>query len=373
VAKRLLSRPFTLLILWLVTAPVYAAESTGTSFEAVARHAAEALRSGRLDEALDAYTRGVAQNPQWADGWWQMGLIYFDRERFGEGRQALSRLVQLEPETGPAWALLGFCDYQLGDYVRALDNLKRALELGLPPDHPMFRPALHHQALLLVRSGDFRASGEALSRLVRKGANDPELILACGLMALRMARLPSELAEDERPPVLAAGLATYAALSADTAEARKLFATLVERFPNTRGAHLIYGLFLSRDVSQDALVQLQREVELFPDNYEAQIETALFILERGNAADALAPASAAVRLEPQAVLPRLALGRALVARGKLEEGILQLEEASRLGPESADVCLALAAAYARAGREQDVERVRARLAQIYAVRERQEP
>ena len=343
----------------------------GPSFEELSRQAAETLAAGRLDEALAAYRAGVERNPQWSDGWWQLALIHFDAERFSESREALNRLVALEPETGPAWALLGFSEYRLANYDQALAALSRAVALGLPEGQAlsMSREAQHHLALLLVRRGEFGMASRSLSRLVTLEPDDPELVAACGLMALRIARLPSEVPADAHDLVMTAGRATHDALAYKKDAAQRGYEELVTRFPTTRGVHYIAGLFLSRIAAERALTLLKKEVELFPDHAEAQLEVALQTLDRANPADALPYAREAVRLAPAVFLSHLALGRALLENGAVAEALVELGEAERLGPESTEVCLALAQAYARAGRDADVQRVRARLTELFAKRE----
>jgi tetratricopeptide (TPR) repeat protein len=339
-------------------------------FAQVAQKATEALNAGRLDEALASYSAAVVQNPEWADGWWQIGLLHFDAGRFEQARSAVTRLVSLEPETGLAWVLLGLSEYRLGEYDAALTALSRGLGLGVPEGQPMSREAAHHLTLLLIRKGDYGEATKYLPRLVLVERDDPELVAACGLMALRKPLLPSEVPPGGRDLVMTAGRAARDAMAYRKEEARREFEDLVARYPTTRGVHYIYALFLSRDVSSEALPMLLKELDLYPDHAEAQLEVALQILERGQEpAAALPHAQAALRLAPRSPLAHLALGRSLVENGALAEGITRMEEALRLDPDSTDTCLALAQAYARAGRDEDVKRVKARLGELYAKRD----
>jgi len=141
---------------------------------------------------------------------------------------------------------------------------------------------------------------------------------------------------------------------------------LIARYPSTPRVHYAFGLFLSLEASPDALLMLQEEVRLFPDNWQAQLQIALDALTRGTPAEALPYAREVVRLAPGVFAGRLALGRALTGVGAVDEGIAELEKAARLAPELSDVYLALAQAYARAGRSEDVERARARLVELRA-------
>ena len=345
-----------------------APRAQGVPFEVVSRQAEEAWAAGRPDEALRLFQAGLELNPLWREGWWRVGLIHTSAERFAQAREALLHLVALEPDAGPAWALLGLCEYRLQEYDRALAYLWKGTSLGPGDDAALRRESLLHFALLLMRSGDFETASKHLAPLVPRNADDPRFVTACGLLALRMPRLPTEIPDGERDLVATAGRAECPALASHAEEAKPRFDELIARYPRARGVHLAYGLFLRHGASPDALAMLQKEAELFPDDPAAQLEIAFEILERGRPADALVPARTAARLAPDVFSSHLALGRALVATGAVGEGLAELEEAARLAPEELSIHLELARAYASAGRPADVERARAKVRELDAKR-----
>ena len=335
----------------------------GVTFEETARAAETAWAEGRADDAARLARAGLELNPQWREGLWLLGLAHTSTGRFAEARDALLRLVSLEPDAGPAWALLGLDEYRLRDHDRALAHLWRGTSLGKFDDPALLRESLLHFALLLMKNGDFGAAAKPLAR-VASGKTDPDLFLPCGLLTLRMPRLPEEIPADERDLVATAGRAGCAALARRADEARQGFEDLKARYPGARGVHFAYGLFLRSEALPGALALLQEEVRLFADHAEAQAELAFEILERGDPRDALPPAREAVRLAPRQGASHLALGRALLARDDVDGSLTELEQAARLAPEDQGVWLALAQAYARAGRASDVERARARLLEL---------
>lgn len=345
-----------------------APRAPGVPFEVVSRRAEEAWAAGRPDEALRLFQAGLELNPLWREGWWRVGLLHTGAERFAEAREALLRLVALEPDAGPAWALLGLCEYRLQAYDQALAHLWKGTSLGGFDDEALRRESLLHFALLLMRNEDFAAASKPLARVVAGNSTDPGLQVPCGLFALRMPRLPAEVPVEDRGLVATAGRAGCAAFGQRADEARQGFEDLIARYPKARGVHFVYGLFLRREALPGALAMLQEEVRLFPDHAEAQAEIAFEILERGTPADALAPAREAARLAPGQPASHLVYGRALVATGAVDDGIAELEQAARLDPENRDACLALARAYAAAGRTADVEAARAKLRELDAKR-----
>jgi len=344
------------------------ARAPGVSLEETARRAGEAWAAGRVDEALRLFRAGLELDPGWHDGWWHLALIHTNEERFAEAREALVRLVSLEPDAGRAWALLGLCEFRLQDYDRALAHLRKGTALGLGEGDALHRESLLHFALLLMRSGDFATASTHLARLASRRPEGPAVVTACGLLGLGMTRLPAEIPEADRDLVTTAGRAMCAALALRADEARKGFDELIARYPRARGTHFIYGVLLRHQASPEALGMLQKEVDLFPDHAGAHLEIAFEALDRGQPVDALAPARAAARLAPEVYSSHLALGRALLATEALDEGLAELEEAARLGPEVPDVYVALAQAYALAGRAGDVARAREKLRELDAKR-----
>jgi tetratricopeptide (TPR) repeat protein len=338
----------------------------GATLEDLARQAADAEDGGRADDAARFYRAAVELDPRWHDGWWRLALVLVDASCLDAAENAVRHVVRLNPLAGPGWALSGVIAFRLGHYDRARPLLERGLAQGATAAPEVGRWALHALTLLLIRGGDFTSPTKNLALLARLEPGDAEVPLACGLLALRMPRLPVEVPAADREAVAAAGQAAYAGLAGRNDEARKGFADLVVKFPTTRGVHFAYGLVLSRDGSAEALALFRREVELFPDHGEAQQELALEMLERGDARQAIGPAREAARLRPDSAWSRLALGRALLAQDAVAEATGELEHAERLGPGLREVYVALAQAYARAGRTDDVARVRQALQRLDA-------
>src|SRR5262245_48160608 len=95
------------------------------AFEKAVKLGDEARLSGRLGEALDHYAKALQIRPTWADGWWNVGAILYEGDRYAEARDAFRNLVSLEPKRGPAWGMLGLCEFQTREYERAVVSLQQ--------------------------------------------------------------------------------------------------------------------------------------------------------------------------------------------------------------------------------------------------------
>ncbi|HVO10678.1 MAG TPA: tetratricopeptide repeat protein [Vicinamibacteria bacterium] len=353
-----------LLLVAAAAGTAYAAQDQAAGalpFAELARRASAAWAAGRNDEAQRWFEQGVERDPAWDEGWWYLGSIHYEADRYADARVAFAHVTRLKPEASPAWAMLGLTEYRLGELDAALQHLMRWQTIGPGGDNEISRTAGLHLAMLLVRSGQFDLAMRPLTWLASAHQETPELSLLCGLVIQERALLPAEVPPADRERTVAIGHAAFSALGGRDAEAKSRFEEVIARYPNVRGVRYAYGLVLSRMGSADALPALRREVELFPDDVHAHLQIALELLGRGQAKEALPSAQEAVRLAPDLFAAHLALGRALVETGTLGEGTAHLERAAELAPDVADIYLALARAYALAGRTADVERMRAKM------------
>jgi tetratricopeptide (TPR) repeat protein len=359
-----------LLGLILVLGGQAAPRKTGTpiasapAFEEVARKAAEARDKDRLDEAIRWYREGARLRPRWDEGLWYLATLLYEKDRFAEARDAFQRFLVVKPETGPAWALLGMCEFRLKEYEAALASLQKGTELGYGTNTAVQRAAWFHLAMLLVRDGQFELAVRPLTFLARSELESERLVEVAGLMLLRVPKLPAEITTDERDLVTRAGRAAYAHLARNGEEAKRRFDDLIERFPSVPNVHYAHAIFLLGSDSNAALAEFRKEIEIQPGSVFARLDLAFELIRRGDFADALVPAEEAVSLAPQLFASHHALGRALVETGSLERGIAELEVAARLAPESPEMHFALARAYAKAGRKDDAARARATFAEL---------
>jgi tetratricopeptide (TPR) repeat protein len=338
-----------------------AAAATSTpapSFADVSRRAATARESNRLPEAIRLYRQGVRLRPRWDEGWWYLATLLYESDRYPDAREAFRRFLLLKPDAGPAWALRGLCDFRVADYEAALEHIEKGLQLGIGGNADILRVARYHQALLLVRAGQFELATHPLTVLARGEAESTGLVEAIGLMMLRMPRFPADVPEAKRDLVRRAGRAGYLHLARRGEEAGQAFAALVAAFPVEPWVHYAYGVsLLASDVAK-GLAELRRETELQPDAVYPHLEIAFELLRQGDNDGAKAAGERAVALAPGLFAAHNALGRALVELGDLERGTRELETAARLAPDSPEMHYSLVRAYTKAGRADDAARER---------------
>ena len=65
------------------------------------------MDADHVPEAIRLYGRATALRPNWSEGWWHLGTLFFDAGRFHEARDAFEHFVSVErKQPGPGFAML---------------------------------------------------------------------------------------------------------------------------------------------------------------------------------------------------------------------------------------------------------------------------
>lgn len=324
-------------------------------FSQLAARAAEARKSGRDTDALTLYRQALRIKPSWADGWWNLGSICYEREDFPGARDALRKLVAIDSKAVAALALLGISEYKTKEYDAALDHLDAAHTLGLPPEHPLGGAAVFYLALLLNRQGQYDAAAGLLLSAPENKIVSPAVLAAIGLTGLRLPKLPEDLTPSENALALDVGRA----LAAPETEATAAMLGLLDAHPDQPNLHYLYGMVLLHGDTEAAMAQFQKELARDPRHVPSLLAIVREMERQSRFQDGLTYARRAVAAEPDNFAAHAILGRVLVSLDQTGEGVRELETAKRIEPGSPQIYFALASAYAKLGRTEDADRARA--------------
>lgn len=335
------------------------AQKSAPSFAALSAKAEAARDADRLDEAATLYRKALAIKPGWAEGWWSLGTIEYDRNAYREAARAFDKLLALQPKSGTARAMLGLCQVELGMEDAALESLQEARRAGVAAD-PQFRHVmLYHEGILLQRKARFEAAQEILGQLCRQAPYPPEVNLAMGAVALRVRdrQLPAE-GTVEYQVMQKSGEATCLGAQRKYDEARRQFDALVAGYPKYPNVHYAYGkLLLDADDNDSAVAQFQAEIQNHPNDVISRLRIAS-AKYRIDSAAGLPYAEQAVTLDPSLPLGHYLLGLLLLDTDDYLRAIPELEIAQKAFQDQPKVYFALASAYSRAGRKDDAARAR---------------
>ena len=329
-----------------------------TEFARFVKLADEARQAERFDEAVSLYAQALKIKPKWPDGWWYVGAIFYQKDLYPQARDAFQNLVALEPERGPAWAMLGLCLFQTGEYERAALALQRGRSQGVSDNSELANVVRYHTALMYIRFEYFENAYDVLTEFVRTGQESGKVVEAFGLTMLRMPLLPKEIPAPQREKILIAGQAGYHMAARRLEQARAAFDTLLSQYPNEPNVHYGFGVYMLSQDADVAMKEFKRELEISPNHFPSMVQMAFEYLKRDQFDEALPLAEKSVQLAPKLYAARNVLGRVLLELGQVERSIKELEEGVKLAPSSPEMHFALARAYTRAGRKQEAARER---------------
>ena len=330
------------------------------TFDAIARAADQAREADRLSKAIDLYSKAVRLRPGWANGWWWLGSIFYEQDRFSEAETPFRRYIALSSKPAPAYAFLGLCEYESQNYASARRHFELWSKAGSPGNDALLDVASFHWALLLNQAGQFHEAFVLLAPKSLKLGATPILIEAIGLASLRMALLPQDYPPERREAVWLAGMAAYYCLKKEFARSDNFAERLLQHYGHEANVHYFRGTLLRVEGKADAAAEeFHKELEISPGHAPALTEWAASRVEADRPTEALAPARNAVALDPESSRAHYILGRALFDTGSFQESAHELEIAKRLDPESWRIRFALSNAYKRLGRQQDFKREQA--------------
>src|SRR5271170_1223548 len=305
--------------------------SAQENFQAVAEAATAARETGKPDEAIRDYARGVALRPDWAEGWWYLGTMQYDRDHYSEAIPALQKLVRLSPDLGPAWSFLGLAEFETKDYASALEHLERAHSLGNGDDPELGRVSDYHLALLLNHSGEFERASALLLSASGQNQVSPQIKSALGLALLRVPLLLGEVDPSHDALIQAAGEAASIAAQGQSVDALK---GLVDEHPKTPWLHYAYGLALATaGQTKEALTAQREESAISPQSALPRIQISTLELSLQQPQEAFRAAQEAVSLAPDSSSAHRALAKALEAVGKSQQAAQEARVAESLVPE----------------------------------------
>jgi tetratricopeptide (TPR) repeat protein len=354
------------LLLLVIIAPfVFPASNTSSqepvaasrqSFDQLLLAAEKARDENRDGDAIRLFRRAVSEQPESEQALWYLGTLLYEKQQYTGARDVLRQFVTLRSDAGPAWALLGLCEFQLRAYPHALDYLQRAMAQGMGDRKELIQSVYFNVVVLLTRFERYDESIDMLQRMLANGAADPALAEPAGLAGLRLPLLPSEIPPDRRELVHLAGRAVLDVQTQHYEDAESELKQLVTNYANEPGVHYLYGAYLEQLHPNESVTEFERELEISPSHVLARVRLAEQLIAQHDLDRALALAQQAIKLEPKRASAHMVAGEALHAKGNGGDGIKELETARDIDPKVVRAHWDLLRAYLAAGRKQDADK-----------------
>jgi len=335
------------------------------SFTQLSESARKANDENRLDDAVRLYTKALALRPSWAEGWWSLGTIYYDRDAFAKAATDFQKLTALQPQNGTGFAMLGLSEFELGRDELSLKHIQKGKNLGLQTNPDLWHVVLFHEGVLLQRKGSFQAAQDTLEELCLQTGSSDKVANVLGMAMLRVnAKDPPPQGSTDAAVILGIGRAECLAGQKKYDEAKPAFEGIASQNPEFPNIHYAFGLFLIelRDIA-GAVEQFKEEINNHPDDVVARLRIAA-VDYKVNSAEAIPFAEEAVNLDPQQPFTHYLLGLLLLDVDDFTSAIPELEVAQKGLPREPKIYFALGSAYSRAGRRQEAAQARATFARL---------
>lgn len=229
-------------------------QQSSDDFDSVTHAAAAAREAGRSSEAIELYQRGVALRSDWVEGWWYLGTLLYDADRFREAVPALQKVSELAPQVPDVFNFLGLCEYETGDYDTALQHLQKGR--GSQGDPQVARVSAYHLALLLNRAGQHEQALEILSHDFLPGAPPDQAVFAFGLAMLHVPLLPNEVDASKEALIQSVGRLGVLVAQGNAEQVLEPYTNLVRENPHTPYVRVAYAAALeSTGHLQEAVAQ----------------------------------------------------------------------------------------------------------------------
>ncbi|MGA2595778.1 MAG: tetratricopeptide repeat protein [Bryobacteraceae bacterium] len=344
----------------LLAVRMAAAQTSYDNFDDLARRAQAALDSDPAQAAV-LYKQALEFQPTWPEGWFYLGGALYRLDRYAEGIDAFHKGLDLSPHNGPAWALMGMCEYELGHLDQTLADIGKGEDLGLGTNTAFEAAVRQRAALALIRQSFFDRAMAQLQPLIKNKENTAPVMEAAGLCSLGVAEDPTKLPENKRKIVDMTGSAMWAAVSHRPQDAEQEFHRLLAAYPNEPGVHYAFGLYLMDTDQHGALVEFRKELSLNPTHWPTLLASAFLETRDGTPEAALQLAERARKVAPTSYLwlCEAEMGRALLAKDEPEKAVPLFEDSVKQQPDNAQTHFYLEQAYRRAGRKSDAQREKA--------------
>jgi tetratricopeptide (TPR) repeat protein len=168
--------PFGVAFALILTAQISGLAQPTVSPQEHARRANEFLKANQPAKAIPEFAALVAAQPDNLEAQANLGVLLYFQGRHSEALEHLRKAIQINPNLPRIQALLGLCEFQLGQLDSARADLSAAV--GNLPD-PKFRKEV---GLTLVEietaQQDLTAAAVTIGKLRDEAPTDPEILYA---------------------------------------------------------------------------------------------------------------------------------------------------------------------------------------------------
>jgi Flp pilus assembly protein TadD/peroxiredoxin len=231
------------------------------------------FQHGYLDEAAASFEQVVANKPDDAEGYYNLGTLSLQRHDFTQARRYLEQTLKLRPNYPEAWNNLGMMAAQEGHAEEAIQNFRQSLLL-----RPGYATALLNLGNVYRRQGDLEKAQEYLKQAFEIQPGDPETNYSLGMFYAQQNQLQRaadylQKAAELRPdyPEALNNLGVLFVRQQEYAKAEEQFKNCIKVNPSFDQSYLnLARLYVLEKYQEQAREILQELLRIQPDNPNAK-------------------------------------------------------------------------------------------------------
>lgn len=231
------------------------------------------FQHGFLDQAMESFKQVIANRPDDAEAYYNLGTLCLKRNSLAEAQQYLEQAVKLRPSYADSWNNLGTIAAEKGNNAEAIENFQQSLKL-----RPTYTTALLNLGNVYRKQGNFDESEKLLKRALEVEPKNAEVSYSLGMVYARTNRPEQALRSLEeairlRPsyPDALNNLGVMFVQEQRYADAEEKFDACIELAPDFDQAYLnLARLYLIQGQKEKARSILQSLLNRQPQHQMAQ-------------------------------------------------------------------------------------------------------
>lgn len=359
-----------ILSLYLLCSYAFSQQPNDALLQQYSAEAQAAMAAKHYDDAAKDYQKLIQLDPGIGEIYSNLGLAYFQEEKYGRAVSAFQEALNLKPGLLNAKYFLAMSLAEIGQDEKALPALEQGFRDAQNPELKRLL-GLHLETAFTGLGHDREAVSVALE-LTRLYPNDPEVLYQTGRLCGNFAFLSMQRLQQVAPESAWRHLA-----SGDVFESQGDYALAIREYrrvlaldPSRPGVHYRLGRVLLRSKQQgsqaEALKQFEQELEMDPTNGSAAYEAGEIYRKMGQINKAQRLLENALEHYPNLEEAQVEMGRVLIAGKQPQLAVTHLQKAISLNPEDEVAFFQLAQAYHELGNAAEQQKALAEFQRLQA-------
>ena len=288
-------------------------------FEKLFHQGTEAMRSGQLEEAAADFYRATVLAPNFAEGYFNLGLVRLQQDRPRDAVDLLGKALRLKPTLRGANLFAGIALYRVNEYSKAISALQRETRLDA-----LNANAFMWLGVTQLAMGNASAAIVSLDKAAALHPNDVDILYHRGRAHMLVSKESYEQMYKAAPDswrihqVLAQSFVEADRLEEAIGECQKAIALR----PHEPGLHEeLADIYWKQNQLPQAEAEFQSELKTDPESVSSMYKLAVVSIERSRPEAAAELLHEVLRRTPRSAEAHYQLGRAQIQLGSTEEAI----------------------------------------------------